>query len=402
MEIPGLIIMPLKIPKRINLAVMIVAIYMATVFAVSVFPFKSWMSAGFGLFAASIGSLAIFTLLRQWEINLVNNRPVAVALEKPQPLSNQIVDSENVQELERALEEARIRHKELIEELNQKKEAILKFEGEQAQYEHRIGDVQHELHSYKSSTEEELRRKTVLLSEYQETINQQREVIRKKQDLISELESKVRDLNYEVKTLLQLAELGSKSPSPGKSKEGAEDGVKAVQVDMFEDDEPALPMQSLMVKTPEEASQQLKRCIDIAQKITGANRFGNGNSRFKDMPIDNRALDLRRLFDNLQSENAGTVIVYSQKEDRILFANNQTANLLGWNPDKFIKNFSEIIAEGSQEWKKGIGELSTNPLSKIRMVMKTKSGQNLLVHCHLGQIPTGAFRNHVIGVLFSS
>jgi hypothetical protein len=395
--------MPFKIRKRINVSAIIVIIYVLTVFAVSVLPLQSWRAAATGLLAASIGSLVIFTLLRQWEAHFIKIIPVNLPELKPVAIQNPFYSNDNFLELEHALAESQARHKELIEELNAKNELMHKFETEKVQFEHRIEDVYHELNTFKSANEDELRRKTVLLSEYQETINQQRDVIKKKQDQILELESKVRDLNYEVKTLLQLAEIGNKTPTNSKNKEMVVgETVQAYQVDMFEDEEPSFQMQNLMIKTPEEASVQLKRCIDIAQKITGANRFGNGNSRFKDVPIDNRALDLRRLFDNLRSEHAGTVIVYSQKDDKLLFANNQMTNLLGWSPEKFIKNFPEIIAEGSQEWKKGVAELSSNTLSKVRMVMKTKSGQNLLVHCHLGAIPTGAFRNHVIGVLYSS
>lgn len=393
----------MEIRKRINISGIIVGFYMMTVIFVSSFPFKSWESIALGLILASVGSLITLILLRQWESNLKKQNQTSLPAPETASFQNSLMSDENLLDLQNALEESQNRQKELVEELNEKSESLHKLENEKAQFEHRIEDIYHELNTNKSDSDEEIRRKGVLLSEYQETINQQRDVIKKKQEHITELESKVRDLNYEVKTLLQLAELGNKSSSTNKQKEvNSNNSAQAYQVDMFEEEEPALRTQNIMIKGPEEASQQLKRCIDIAQKITGTNRFGNGNSRFKDIPIDNRALDLRRLFDNLRSENSGTVIVYSQRENKLLFANNQTTNLLGWSPEKFTNNFLEIIAEGNQEWKRGISTLSSTSDSKVRMVMKTKSGQDLLVHCHLGIIPTGAFRNHIIGVLYSA
>ena len=46
--------------------------------------------------------------------------------------------------------------------------------------------------------------------------------------------------------------------------------------------------------------------------------FGQGNSLFREMHMDSYALDLRCLFDRLQSENSHVVFVYSKREDRIL------------------------------------------------------------------------------------
>jgi len=391
----------MRIYNRINIAGVIVTLFAVIVIFACNIPFKNWVSTAFGILLSATGSLIFYLLLRQWEQHIKQcqyNMPATLFSAKPDILNSK----ENMQELKKALSDAKSQQKKLIEELNAAKETIHKQDANQANFDQQVADIYHELNTYKSNSEEELRRKTVLLSEYQETINQQRDVIKKKQEQISELESKVRDLNYEVKTLLQLADLGNKNTRSTSDKGTAmQAAAHSYQVDMFEEDESQASNTHIAVKTPDEASLQLKRCIDIAQKITGANRFASGSSRFKDITINNRALDLRRLFDNLRSENAGTVIVFSQKENKLLFANSQTTNLLGWSPEKFTQTFSEIIEEGKEEWKNGIATLSASTESKVRMVMKTKSGDNLLVHCHLGMIPTGAFRNHIIGVLYA-
>lgn len=350
----------------------------------------------FGLCLASIGSVLSFLLLRQWETTLKRNRVAALAIpaHAPQAAEDPFHSAGNFQELETALHDAQVKQKELVEELNLKNEAIHKLEKEKQLFETRIDDVHRALSASQAEADEEVRRKSVLLSEYQETINQQREVIQKKQEQIAELENKVRDLNYEVKTLLQLTEVEK------PAKKSRESEQKPPENTLPEDNAVAPSSANHLVKSPEEASVQLKRCIDIAQKMAGVNRFGNGNSRFRDIPMDNYALDLRRLFDSLGSENSSPVLLYSQKENRLLFANQQTKNLLGWPVDKFTQSFPHLIQEGLQEWQRGIGDLSLKEEAKARLLLKTKSGQNLLVHCHMGIIPRGIFRNHIVAVLY--
>ncbi len=381
--------MIILLKRRLQLSGAIVLIYFLSIFLLAVFPQKNLQTLIFGLLIASGGSLTSFLLLREWE-QRKNAEKILEPLIPPQPLP--VAQERDPAEFNYQLEEFQTKNLELITQLNQKQELIQKFEQEKKQFEHRLEDVAHELNTYKSTTEEELKRKTTLLSEYQETINQQREVLRKKQELVSELESKIHDLNYEIKTLLQLAEIGN---SKTDATFPAADHFNDTQTEA-----PAVPA-NFLVKNPEEASILLKRCVDIAQKITSGTQFSNTNSRFQ-MPLNNYALDLRRLFDHLRSETSSTIIVYSQKENRLLFANNQSRNLLGWSVDKIVQNFPDLIQEGGEEWKKSLARLSPNEEGRTRILLKTKSGQNLLVHCMMRAIPTGIFKNHVIGVLFPS
>lgn len=393
--------------QRYNITGYLILLYITTALLISFYSryaSQSWKTLAFGLFICVCGSLANFFILKRWELTSQSNLKTPKLSEKTRPLPADIssleFDSEEKKELTASLFDLQIKHRELIDELNKTRDSLHQLEIEKGQFQQRIDDVYQEFNTYKSSTEEELQRKTVLLLEYQETVNQQREVIKKRQDQIGEFETKVRDLNYEVKTLLQLADY-DKDPIPKQ----IESPIFIEKGSLYnyspdQDDEESYPLQENHVKTSEEASTQLKRCIDIAQKITGANHLNNETSRFRDLSIDNFTLDLRRLFDNLRSENACTVVVYSQKENKLLFANNQAKSLLGWSIEKFVQNFQEIAKEGDLEWKKGLSQLSTLPESRMRLMMKTKTGQNLLVHCHLGVIPRGIFRNHVIGVLY--
>lgn len=376
--------------RKVDAFFLIIGLYAVSTVLLSTIPFKSWQTLALGLFLAAFGSLVCFLLMRQRYSPMENPRFSPALASALPPDTTHVLLEKSLEEAEEKLLYFQQRQGELLEEVNAKKKALHVLETEKGDQAGRLQELLRELANIKDNTEEELRRKNVLLAEYQETINQQRDVITKKQEQIAELEAKVHDLNYEVKTLLQLAEMANK---------------QNISVDHGEDapleDLPRETTPHRMIKTAEEASAHLKRCIDIAQKITSANRFGSGmQSRFKDLPIDNRALDLRRLFDNLRSENAAVVFVFSQKENTVLFANPQMTDLLGWSMDKFTQQFSEIIAEGAQEWVKGISALSTSSEAKARLVVKMKSGKNILLHCHLGIVPTGAFRNHIIAVLY--
>lgn len=396
-----------KLNQRHSITGFLVLLYVTAVLLLVLYSQvnQSWNILAFGLFLAMCGSLISLITLFKWEESIRESlkkalSSVAKTDHVPETSFPEKNPSYNFLEMTAALSESQAKHLELIAELNKSNDQLHRLEVEKNQFQQRIDDIYREFNSYKSSTEEELERKTVLLTEYQETINQQREVIKRKQDQIIEHESKIHDLNYEVKTLVQLADYDKVTSRSIEGKTVSETDVTYEISPNQEEDSDFFPMLDNQVKTPEEAAAQLKRCVDIAQKITGATHFNTESSRFKDLPIDNFALDMRRLFDSLRSENVCTVVVYSQKENKILFANNQAKSLLGWGVDKFVQNFQEIIQEGDQEWKKGISQLATSSESRVRLLLKTKTNQNLLVHCHLGIIPRGTFRNHIIGVLY--
>ncbi len=382
--------MLLALRRRLHLSGLIVLLYFLSIFALAIFPEKRFTTLFYGILVASVGSITVFLLLRQWEKNAKNQRPAPI--QQTPPVEPPFVDTNHITELENALADSQAKNQELIIKQNTLEDTLQKLDQEKAQFEHKIEDIRHEFNSHRAESDEELRRKTTLLSEYQETINQQRNVIRKKQEQVSELESKVRDLNYEVKTLLQLAEIGNMKENKSSPSTPKEKPIETHNEDSS----------NRLVITEKQASGHLNKCIDIAQKITLSSRFGNGNSRFQNMPLDNSALDFRRLFDNLRSETSSSVIVYSLKENRLLFANQQIQNLLGWNEKQFIQNFSDIVCEGYEEWHQAISKLSPQSETRTRLLLKKKNGQNLLVYCHLRMIPTGIFRHFVIGVLYPS
>lgn len=310
---------------------------------------QSWGILSLGLLLGTAGSILMFILLRKWEEALP--KIVEIPVEAP-PVYLEKSDTEELK----------------------------KFRDEAERFS-----------AYKSAVEEELKKKEALMNEFQETITRQREILKNRQEQVTELEGKIQDLNGEVKTLLNEVKITETTPDISSGMH-LKETVSVYQV---------TPPPSI-VTSPAEANLQLKRCMDIAGKITGANHFEAANSRFKEWHIDNYALDLRRLFDHLRGESSCTIFVFAQKDNRLLFVNNQAKHMLGWIPEKFIQNFPEIIGESLQDWNRGISRLSSQPETTMQLTLKNKVSQPVAVSCHLGMISSGLFRNHIIGVMYAS
>ena len=116
------------------------------------------------------------------------------------------------------------------------------------------------------------------------------------------------------------------------------------------------------------------------------------------MPSDYFALDLRRLLDSLQEERNAIAVLYSHKENRLLFANQMVKQWLGWNADKFVNEFPELVQKGFEEWKLVMSQLASTPEGSVSLQVQAKSGETVPLRCHLAAIYTGLFRSHTIGL----
>ncbi len=152
--------------------------------------------------------------------------------------------------------------------------------------------------------------------------------------------------------------------------------------------------------TQTEGSQLLKKCIDYAEKLNGSHYYGNESARYRELSPSYFAIDQRRLFDSLRTESKALIIVYSLKDGKVIFASGESKNILGWSADKVVIGFSSILTEGMKEWKKALQELTHSSESETRLLAKTADGQEIVLHCQLGIIKNGVFRNYVIGILF--
>lgn len=366
-----------------------------------------WARWTLGLLFLMLSSAGLYLVLGAWEAALSQNRNTIVVPEPVSPPSEDaFFDSKPLQEHIQNLEK---QCTELSEQLQTDLKNIKQLQNEKNELTHRCQDLEQSLKSHQQVAEEQLHSKTTLLEEYQQTIADQRQVIEKKQKLISSLESKANDLKYELKTLLDLTDrieidldepsLAQESSKPAKSL-GAPAPKRNGKALVTE--HPSLPglLADPRPQTPVDAIQQLKRCIDIAQKLTGARHLAGDSSRFRDLSVDGYALDLRRLCDSLRSETSGMILLYSQKEDRLLFVNNQVRDVLGWSPEKFVQNFPALSVDGLTEWKRGLLRLSGTPQVGFPLTLKTRNGEEKTVHCQLGSIPTGIFKTHIVGVMY--
>lgn len=364
---------------------------------------NSWTLLSVGFFLTFMGSLVLFALWRRWEGMIRTELGAEIAKERnlrqrEQQQRQEVVaeistqDKEELTKLQSLLTETQKKQELVAQEHQKKQEEVRKLESERERYIQKIDSLQRDLKHSHETTQNELTSKTQQVDEWQKVIAEQQSLLQKKQEIIVELETKIADLNYEVKTLIQLSALEYEEKVPAIEKPTPSVSQQAPIHIISEEQE--------QVASPEEASLLLKRCVDIAQKLSGTSHFMNSSSRFRDLHMDSYALDLRRLYDSLRSEIHGTVLIYSQKENKVLFVNDQTQYLLGWTPDQMLQQFPHIVEENNQEWQKGISSLVSQPETKISLQIKARSGNKIPLFCHLRSIPTGVFRSHLLGVLY--
>jgi hypothetical protein len=362
----------------------------------------SWETFGAGILLAFWGTLALFWMMARREALLqkapANNFEALKAIDADSPTASLLpYEVEKYRSTAAALEEVQQTNLQLRNEIEVLAEELQLATSEKEQRQDEIEKVKNDLEECRQTARYQMEQQQGLIRKLQESLAEQKTSFEKKQQQISSLESKVSDLTYEIKTLLQIAESSTHSFQSDFSEPSSPPfSYKPVS----EPEEIFIPIEK-QIRTLEEASLQLKRCLDIAQKITGSHRFNSQSNMISNSPADSFALDLRRLCDSLRSENISLILLYSPKENQLLFANNQIKPLTGWSPEKFVHNFKELLQD-ENAWKQGVASLAISSESAIKLVVKTKTGNDIILQGVLGMIPTGIFRYHTIAVLFST
>ncbi len=441
--------MKYQVSNRQFLSAAIIAFYLIPLLFLAFYniglmpPQKNWTFLSIGFFLVACGTLILILLLYYWEeaIQIKKHHNILplpeqlfyTPIEKETKVTSldpgltfsypekdeSIEPLESTKELnllQNAIKESQERLDLSTKALEHKNRELQEIEKENEKLTLKAQQIAQDFSDYKLFSEEQLRQKQLQLSSLQQIVEDQRTEMEKRQEQIHQLDTKVHDLSYEIKTLLYLNEEAAPAPLTTPKKEWeiyeaisdnqffAEEAMRNPH-DSVDDD---LPIERA-ISTPIEATNLLKKCINIAQKLTGANYFSNESSRYREFSSSYCAIDQRRLFDSLRGENGALILVYSQKDHKVLFVNNQSKNLLGWSPEKFVSDFSSIIQEGLGDWKKALSTLSglqdsqaqlLVKTSQARFLAKTKQGQEIILNCHLGVIPTGLFRNYIIGVLY--
>lgn len=407
--------MPNLYKSRFSLLILIIFLYLGPILLLSSYgrlymPSQNgWNLLAFGILCSSLGTLVLFWIMCRSCSTVENQNETIKENDEndPHETLNSVNNLVPMDASNKALEELQSHNSVMQEQLMQTQAELEAKNDELQRLQHEYQVLQQQFE--KSSTENdehhhimqrELDQQKKLIADSQKTITEQRESIDKKLQQIGLLESKVSDLTYEIKTLIQLAEIENQSMPLLPSQPAEYSLQSSSSIGLSDDDMPFFPEKQ--VRNQAQAAIQLKRCIDIAQKITGASYYNNSNSRFKDLSIDNYTLDLRRLFESLRMENASTVFFYSQKESKVLFVNNQSRNLLGWSPDKFVQSFYDIIEPSKEIWKQGITSLAIKNDVQVSLKMKSKAGSSTDVQVHLGIIPTGLFKHHILGIIYAS
>ena len=392
--------------------------------------FKSWLILCFGLLLIACSSLILILLLFYWEKGLREKAENEQGLRQIQQLDdgqdkeNKVTsldpslayDEDQESEitpvkdqtkqlnlLETALKESQDEKIHIYETLQTKEEENRNLKEENEQFRLKVQQSLQDFSDYKVFTEEQLKQKQLQIHSLQQLIEDQRGEMEKRQDQIFQLDTKVHDLSYEIKTLLYLHE-SEILPQKKNYREKNSGSLGDLPPDISHISASGETMEPVytesMVRTPVEGNDLLRKCVAMAQKFTGANYYSNEASRYREFSSSNYAIDQRRLYDGLRNEKEGLIIVYSQKDHKLVFTNQQSKTLLGWSPDQFISNFSQIIHEGLSDWRRGLNHLNTALECQIRLLARNKNGQEILLNCHLGYVASGLFRNHVIGVLY--
>jgi hypothetical protein len=344
----------------------------------------SWKIVNLGIAAVAAAILSLFWILLQWEKGWTNYVKEGSTTSEESLMQASLALNE-IQDLKKRLEECA---KEISLHQKEKSEFAEKSEEhfkELEMWKNQWKSLQEErdqlacnFEEYKEQTLAKIEERNGFLEELQNVIADLRASLEHKQQQNVFLDTKVRDLNYEIKTLLKIAEtpleplaaidpIKHRTSSYGAAAPVPEDGPKS----------------------------QLKRCLEIAHEIIP----NYGFAKSKERPIESFALEQRHLFDRLRDESICPVLVFAPKEHKVLFVSEQIRQLLGLPPEKFIQTFPDLIQVGMQEWKQAINQLSFKNEALAAFPLKGKGGQEIHVECHLGLIQTGMFRNHVIGVL---
>lgn len=312
----------------------------------------SWVVSGIGFAILFFCSALLISLLKKQPVLVAE--PMIPVVQEPRPF----IPEEPPQE---DLSKEWMEKIELLQTHLQEKESAL---AQALNENHEMAEKIQEIRESAALNEEEARRK---IESLELEVHQTGQAAK-------QFENQINDLRYEIKTLLNLTEVG---PEPIK-------------------DVPLEPVQEVIAPKPQAGTRGLlTRCVDAAQKITA----GYHTSSLRGLSLDPYAFDLRRLQDALRQESGALILVYSPKEERVLFANAETKNLLGISPEQFAQDFADFAAEDFPKWKSAVLQLLTKSEVRIPIQFKDKSGDKVLLNAQIASIPTGVFRSLIIATL---
>ena len=147
--------------------------------------------------------------------------------------------------------------------LEDKQHLLFKTVKENESYQVQVDNLKQELDTVRHYLNEEVAQYKSLIMDHQKTIADLREAVHSKEQVTTQLESKVRDLTYEIKTILQIAEgpRATISDTPLASPFAKESSPAVWENENRE------------IHSFQDALMLLKKSLDSAQRMSGASHF---------------------------------------------------------------------------------------------------------------------------------
>lgn len=275
-------------------------------------------------------------------------------------------------------------HVEMDQKLDEVRHAYLEFEDLRREY----ARLEEEMRLLKQEHRREIGHKESIAVDYQKTIQEQRSVLQKRQHYIGKLEAKVKELMFEIRSLLQISDKETSTLPP---------------LDLSDQEE--LTAYYLGKKTVPlfDLEKQIEHLVNLAENFQGASQFAamhGGSASFFDSEFTGFTIDLRRLFELYKEESKAIVCVCSPKEKKILYANPVVKSLLGWAPEKFASQTSSLLsAEGKELWEKVLKTTDERGGGRTAFKVGTKEGKEVALTCGVKRIEKGPFKGLAVAML---
>lgn len=326
------------------------------------------------------------------------NRP-----RSPSHVQKELLES-NFHELQELLSEKEIYIKKLKEDFDEKNHQLQQAEALTRELTQKNADLgkscaslERNLQQQAKEAKETLSKKSALLDEYKMTIHEQRGIIEKKQAELNLLQTKVKDLSYEVKALLQLDELPQNASWEKKSHLNTI--IPETEFDHYDINN--------LYESLGDSEQQVshfdafnlidKYLYQIKNLRTGSylNKpafSGQGDEKFS-------LLDLRKLQDVLQGEDQFVLFLFSLKNRKVLFTNNKVKTYLSLSPEAFSSSFFNLVQKGNRDFEQAITRIPETGKESLKMILKSQNQEDMLFNCYLEKVNEGCFDSLVLGML---
>jgi hypothetical protein len=367
----------------------------------------------FGVAFCAIGTFVLITLLRNWEIFIKNQATIKKTElfshveevdeelnedidDEIEPIESQHITTEEVENistpfldeiaslkilLEKQEESYRLEIETIESESGQKRQDFLKLEeelfvkrkevlelaGEKKEGLSKSEHLEKELLAIKDQFRKQIEEKRNLLKEKEEVILRQNSKMDNSSKELSYLKERVTDLNFEIKTILQLDEMNLP--------------LQEYTFDSSQDEE--LSKYSL-----------LRHSLDLIQSIKGGRRLNSNLTN----SIKYSVFDLRALQEKLTDIDSCLLILYSHVLENVIFVNSIVKELLNVTAEHFMHGFNELIDCQRKEWKEVVTHVKRHEEKDFNLLLKDKQSNEYRFESRLSIVHSGLFKGTILVV----